>query len=218
MRPGKRRDQLDPVWAIGAELDKTVKSIEQKRLRDTDDGGTGLQNYDDSATVRVIEMQWIEREVFYVIADKETQTKIQVSEEQYQHMARNARALEARLNGIKVMPPSVRMTRKKFKRAWLGNELLQTGDGPIDKNFSWACVTGELDLNKGHWFGLIKVMRDPQMWSNKWMSQILHILNTTAKGGIVAEMDAFEDMTLTSAHRRRGRSRQTLPNRNGVQR
>jgi len=71
----------------------------------------------------------------------------------------------------------------------------QKGDAPIKGRFSWACITGELDRNKGHWFGLIKTMRDPQMWANKWLSQTLHILNTTAKGGIVAEEDAFADMT-----------------------
>ena len=72
---------------------------------------------------------------------------------------------------------------------------MQSGDAPIKGCFSWACITGELDRNKGHWFGLIKTMRDPQMWANKWLSQTLHILNTTAKGGIVAEIDAFADMT-----------------------
>jgi hypothetical protein len=87
------------------------------------------------------------------------------------------------------------MHRKVYKRAFLGNELLQKGDAPIKGRFSWACITGELDRNKGHWFGLIKTMRDPQMWANKWLSQTLHILNTTAKGGIVGEMDAFADMT-----------------------
>jgi hypothetical protein len=53
--------------------------------------------------------------------------------------------------------------------------------------------------------GLIKVMRDPQMWANKWLSQTLHILNTTAKGGIVAEEDAFADMT--EAEEKTGRNR-----------
>jgi hypothetical protein len=75
--------------------------------------------------------------VFYVIADEETQTKLQVSEDAYQHMLRNARKLEERLGrGIKVMPTAARMTRKVYKRAFLGNELLQLGVAPIKGRYS----------------------------------------------------------------------------------
>ncbi len=115
------------------------------------------------------EWEGFEREVFYVIADEETQTKLQVSEDAYQHMLRNARKLEARLgNGIKVMPTAARMTRKVYKRAFLGNELLQSGDAPVKGRFSWACITGELDRNKGHWFGLIKTMT---FWTTESMNR-----------------------------------------------
>ena len=43
-----------------------------------------------------------------------------------------------------------------------------SGDAPIKGRFSWACITGELDRNKGHWFGLIKTMR---FWSTESMNR-----------------------------------------------
>lgn len=94
--------------------------------------------------------------MFYVTADEETQTKLQISEPAYEQMKRNPQRLEEKLGGsVRVMPPAARMSRKVFKRAFLGSELLQCGDAPIKGQFSWACITGELDRNKGHWFGLI---------------------------------------------------------------
>jgi hypothetical protein len=67
-------------------------------------------------------------------------------------MLTNAKRLQERLPGVQVMPTATRMTRKVYKRAFLGNELLQSGNAPI-KGRNSTCITGELDRNKGHWFG-----------------------------------------------------------------
>jgi hypothetical protein len=71
------------------------------------------------------------RGVFYLIADKETNTKLQINQAQYDHMLANAKKLQERLPGIQAMPTAARMTRKVYKRAFLGNELLQKGNAPI---------------------------------------------------------------------------------------
>jgi hypothetical protein len=62
-----------------------------------------------------------------LIADEETQTKLRISEKHYEHMLANARKVEV----IQVMPTAARMTREVYKRAFLGNELLQKGPAPI---------------------------------------------------------------------------------------
>jgi hypothetical protein len=48
-----------------------------------------------------------------LIADKETQQKLQINQTQYDHMLANTKKIEERLgNGIKVTPTTARMTRK----------------------------------------------------------------------------------------------------------
>lgn len=196
MFPGKTRQQLDAVWADEALGDYPTRTLEERRRRDSDN--SGIHPYDDTTEVTIVNMQWIEKEPYWLVADTEQNKKVALSEDEYQRYSARMKVLanehpDLAARGLFEIH-AVRMTKKVYKSAFLGSELLApVADSPIKGQFSWACVTGELDKAKGIWFGLVRVMRDPQMWANKWLSQILHILNSTAKGGILAEEDAFAD-------------------------
>jgi hypothetical protein len=186
MCPGFTREQLDAGWSDFGDLDYPKKSLEQKWKRDENNT---LGAFDELDEVSIVDIQWIEKQPYWVVADEETQEKIELNERDYQLLQRRMKALGMELT-------SVRLVKKAYKRSWLGGEgsvLKPAGPAPISGRFSWECVTGELDKIKGTWFGLVKIMRDPQMWANKWLSQVLHILNSTAKGGVLAELDAFDD-------------------------
>ena len=176
-------EDLDAGWAVGADTDDTT-AVEDRRLRDENSIGLGEGTKDE---VHIVQAQWWEREPFIRVADPITQDILSLSPEEFSQYKQIADA-----QGIEYK--SVKQFRKVYKQAFLGREIL--GDvmtDPVGKQFSFCCITGERDRNAGTWFGLVRLMRDPQMWANKWLSQTLHILNTTAKGGVLAEKGAFED-------------------------
>jgi hypothetical protein len=55
-------------------------------------------------------------------------------------------------------------------------------------------MTGKRDEAAGTFYGIIRGLKDPQMWANKWLSQSMHILNTSAKSGAWVEDGAVEDI------------------------
>jgi len=71
--------------------------------------------------------------------------------------------------------------------------VLSYGPAPCPTKFSFQAITGKRDRNKNTWYGIVRAMKDPQRWANKWLSQTMHIMNSNAKGGLLAEKDAFED-------------------------
>src|SRR3569623_75415 len=87
---------------------------------------------------------------------------------------------------------SVKINHRKYKQVFIsGPKILEEGDCPCKHDFTLKCMTGMRDRNNGTWFGLVDLMKDPQRWANKWLSQIMHILNSNAKGGLLAEQGAF---------------------------
>lgn len=181
MFPGVGDDKLDAGWALTGETGDS-KTREQKNHKDDNT----QDDYNDDVTI--VQAQWWEREKYWLIADPQTNQQAELADQEYQTLKKRAKEL-----GIGEIP-AVEMTRKVYRQAFLGQEILgDVGDSPCKTHFSFNCITGYRDRNKGVWFGLIRVMRDPQMWANKWLSQSLHILNATAKGGIIAEKNAFDD-------------------------
>lgn len=94
----------------------------------------------------------------------------------------------------------VKMNKRVYYYAYFSGETLLEGDlSPTQKGFTYQVITGKRDRNKGVWYGLTRVMKDPQRWANKWLSQILHIINSNAKGGLLAEVNAFLDQKKAEA-------------------
>ena len=137
--------------------------------------------------VRLVEVEWWDWETVYRVLDPETGRWVMLDENRamlYQIMARRS--------GVKAQ--QIKDKRRKYWKAIVGAEVLKIMDGPKKGGFQYKCMTGKRDRNKGTWYGIVRAMRDPQLWANKWVSQGLHIFNTNAKGGLLAETDAFADI------------------------
>lgn len=91
--------------------------------------------------------------------------------------------------------PAVRQYKNVVKRAFIGKQVLAKPDQPLvpPGMFGWECITGYYDKIEGQWYGIVRAVIDPQRWSNKFFSQVMYLLNSQSKGGMLAEKDAFDD-------------------------
>ena len=86
-----------------------------------------------------------------------------------------------------------RKKRVYYRLFSVGTTLLKTGQSPCQTGFTYKCLTGKRNRNDNSWYGLTNTMKDPQLWVNKLLSQIMHTVDSNAKGGIMAERGAFEN-------------------------
>ena len=133
-------------------------------------------------TRELVCFQWYEKEPFYRVQASGGKI-VEFSEEKWVRIG----PMVAQM-GLQ----SVRQHKRVYKKAYLvGGTILEEMDLEVQSGFTLNFITGARDRNANTWFGLVALMLDPQRWANKWLSQIIHILNSTAKGGLIAEKDAF---------------------------
>lgn len=185
MFPDAAPEMLHAGWAVAQSM-----SPDQPHDQDEADRYTGEQNeyvehsLGKSKNCTIVECRWMERVPYFRGPDMETGEPREYDERQIKLIRKEIPNF-----------PAVRQTRKVVKRAFIGREVLGEPDQPLvpPGSFGWEFITGYRDKIKGQFYGIVRAAKDPQRWSNKFFSQVMHLLNSQSKGGIGAERGAFED-------------------------
>lgn len=160
------------------------------------DGGNTHENYPASAyqdkdaaeaplgkdEIEIDEYQWYETVKVYLALNPQTQQLEQLDEASFQKLTDGGVQIDHQM-----------ITQRRFRRAFrVASQLLEVEDLP-DGEFTYKFVTGKHDRNKGVWYGVVRAMIDPQRLMNKMVSQVQRIIDHNAKGGLLAEENAFLD-------------------------
>lgn len=178
--PGMEAEDLNGAWA-----DEETESEEPTRNRPK---YTNEIRQDDtlSRKVTLVALQYCVREPYYkalILTPPAMQPQmVELDEAKFKIAQKSGAVLQ-----------SAKLVRKVVKQVFIGAKVLKAPTPTQTGDFTWRCITGLKDTDKGIYYGIVRRAKDPQRWANKWLMQMKHILDSQAKGGIMAERDAFED-------------------------
>lgn len=189
--PTNRRTSDEPIDVISAAFYHEDSGVQ---------GRAGAE----SGLVLIHDFQWWEYEPIYRVKPEqilpETLTAMQMVPEMRETLRPSETGLltftepQWKLLEEYVQGKPIVQRRKVYKRMfWSGSQVLEEKDCPTKDSFTYNAITAKRDHQKHMWYGIVRAMRDPQLWSNKFMSLALEIIGTSAKGGAIAEIDAFND-------------------------
>lgn len=147
-----------------------------------------IDDHSDDMTIHKDQILITHYETFY----REPYYRIAIQGEMQEVEQRDFRELKQYIDAMNI--PYVKQHKTVYYHAYFaGDQLLDASISPCQRGFMYQPITAKRDRNANSWYGIVRVMMDPQRWANKWLSQIIHIINTNAKGGLIAETGAFVD-------------------------
>jgi hypothetical protein len=197
-------DEYEELFGDYAETQDDALGVEDKAAEfDTDDQGLQVipspHDYGDSTGdtgERVVkgkcpvqDYQCWKRETRFVVTHPQAGRR-EMTEEEYVAQKEQLDLLITNQEPIKVE----KIAKKVYYRAYFSKgKMGPYGLSPYQEGFTYHAITGKRDRNKRSWYGLGRAMVDSQNWTNKFFSTILYCLMVGAKGGILAEENAFKD-------------------------
>ena len=182
MFPDADVTDLDAKWASEDPDEGELRDQDRDKLYQGD--GEDGDEVDGEKTVTIIHCQYIEKVPAYRVVSPLDGSETTLSAEDYRVYRKRAKEM-----GLPVH--STQVKRKKIMDCWLGSKILDRGEALVQERFRYQCITAYRDHNKGTFYGLVRSMKDPQRWANKWLSQSLDLMNSQAKGGVFIEEGAL---------------------------
>lgn len=177
-------DRWPDSFVLGSTVDNDIGSTGIVRTGHHYEGDVENRPEMHKDQVEVYLYECFELEVYYRVADGEQVISMEEAE---------FKKLKSTMDKYEIQ--YVKLKKKVYYRGFFSSTgtKLEFGKSPCQHGFTLNFMTGKRDRNKNMWYGITRVMKDPQRWANKWLSQIINIINSNAKGGLLAEAGAFVD-------------------------
>lgn len=130
----------------------------------------------------VVWFQWSTVDTKYMVqlpGDQPQQKEI--SEDEF-------KKLKKQIEPFGIELPSAKIRKTVYRQIYVCGETALEKETEIPY-WTMLPITGKYDANRGYWFGMARVARDPQMWANKYFSTIMHNISTSGRG-LMMEEDA----------------------------
>ena len=172
---------LNAFW-LGFEDDPSQPTQPERQSYGYDEGGHN-SGQPVLSRVTLIEIQWREVREVVEMEDLYTAERATMPRRKAEMIMR---AYPGRFRGL---------PREKwcYYTAVLGGMLLSKRELKEAEDFTFQCMTGQRDGEVCGFIGIVRAMKDPQKWANKWLSQTMYVMNRNAKGGVVVETGSFTD-------------------------
>jgi hypothetical protein len=76
-----------------------------------------------------------------------------------------------------------------------GEKVFKKFKSPCQRGFSMKFKTAYWDQVNKVWYGMVTSLRDPVMYYNKALTQLMYTIASNSKGGVIAEKDAINDVS-----------------------
>ena len=166
-------------WDDADEMDTINADENYKYLNDKSDHLTKPE------MVAVVQYQYYKKEPIYLVADPESNELVQMPSSRFSKIRD-----QLDFNGIKY----TKVQKKVYYQCMVVGGRIAEKTPLGCEHFTLRAITGMKDKNNNSYFGLVTMMKDPQRWANKWLSQIQHILNSNSKGGVMYEESAVDNI------------------------